>query len=91
LATLTESIARLRAEIVSQRLRRQALRRELARRTMARRDSVSSLRGAFARDLAGARAAWDPPRAVVPAEKTPFLAPQRSSMKMLPKSRKKRR
>ena len=92
MATLTESMARLHAEIVFLRIRRQAFRRELARRTRARRDSVSSLRGAFSRDLAGARAVWSaPPRAVVSVEKTPFQAPPRPSIKTLSKSRKKNR
>ena len=92
MSNLTESMARLHAEIVFQRLSRQAFRRDLVRQTGARRDLVSALRGAFARDLAGARTAWSAPaRAAVSVEKAPFLAPRAPSIKMLPKSRKKHR
>jgi hypothetical protein len=92
LATLTESMARLHAEIVCQRLRRQAFRHELVRRTEARRDWVSGLRGAFARDRAGAQAAWSAPsRAAAPVETAAFVAPPQPLAKTFPKNRKKRR
>jgi len=91
-ATLTESMTRLHSEIVQQGLRRQAFREELARRTKARRESVSGLRAAIARELAGARTAWSAgPRAVAPVEKAPCLAPQRPLTKTFAKNRKKHR
>ena len=93
MATLTESMTRLHAEIVVQRLGRQAFRRELARQTKARREYVSGMCRAVARDLTGARAAWSAPsRAVVPpVEKPPILAPQPTLSKSFSRNRKKRR
>jgi len=68
---LTESMTRLRDEIVLQRRQREAFQKELVGGSKARRDRVSGLRAAFARDLAGARAIWAAPaalRAAVPKE-----------------------
>jgi hypothetical protein len=58
MGVLTESMTRLRDEIVVLRHKRWDLRTELERSTKAAQVRVSGLRTAIARDLAGARRAW---------------------------------
>lgn len=94
MATLTESMTRLQAEIVCQRIRRQSFWQELVRGTKARRDYVAAVRGALARDLAGGRAAWSAPHRAAPQPpivKAPFLAAPSPMSKANSKNRKKRR
>ncbi|HUY13901.1 MAG TPA: hypothetical protein VMX16_09780 [Terriglobia bacterium] len=55
---LTETMTRLRDEIVSSRHARVALRGDLVHQTDERRSQVSALCTAFARDRAGAHRAW---------------------------------
>lgn len=55
---LTETMSRLRDEIVSASRSRQTFRGELVRQTEERRSQVSALCSAFARDRAGAHRAW---------------------------------
>ena len=55
---LTNSMTRLRDEIVSSRHSRLAFRGELVRQTEERRSQVSELCSAFSRDRAGAHSAW---------------------------------
>lgn len=58
MGVLTESMTRLREEILVWRHDRQTLRVELARSTKAAQFRVSALRRAIASDLAGAHRAW---------------------------------
>ena len=58
MGVLTESMTRLRDEIVEWRRNRQTLRTELEQSTKAAQVRVSGLRTAIAGDLAGARRAW---------------------------------
>lgn len=58
MGVLTESMTRLRDEIVSSRHSRVALLGDLVRQTAERSDQVSALCAAFARDRAGAHRAW---------------------------------
>ena len=58
MGVLTESMTRLRDEIVVWRHNRQTLRTELEQSTKAAQVRVSGLRTAIASDLAGARRAW---------------------------------
>lgn len=58
MGVLTETMTRLRDEIVSSRHVRAALRGDLARRTDERRAEVLALRSRFMRDRAGASHAW---------------------------------
>lgn len=62
-SVLTDSAVHLRNEIVAWRCARAAFRNELERATKARQLQVSSLLGAFACDLEGARRAWSGPAA----------------------------
>jgi len=55
---LTETMTRLRDEIVSWHQARVVLRGDLVRQTDERRAQVSALRAGFMRDRAGARRAW---------------------------------
>ena len=61
MGVFTESAVHLRDEIVAGRRVRGAFRNELERATRARQLQVSSLLGAFACDLEGARRAWSGP------------------------------
>jgi len=63
MGVLTESVARLRDEILALRHNRQSLRSDLARSTQALRERVAAMRQAAASDLAGARRAWCGPDA----------------------------
>jgi hypothetical protein len=58
MGALTESMTRLRDEILVLRHNRQTFRTELERSTKAAQFRVSALRRAIASDLAGARRAW---------------------------------
>ena len=58
MGVLTETMTRLRDEIVSSRHARAALRGDLSRRTDERRAEVLALRSRFMRDRAGASHAW---------------------------------
>jgi len=60
-SVFTESAVHLRDEIVAWRRARAAFRNDLERATKARQLQVSSLLGAFACDLEGARRAWSGP------------------------------
>ena len=58
MGVLTESMTRLRDEILDLRNNRQTFRAELEQSTKAAQFRVSALRKAFASDLAGAHGAW---------------------------------
>ncbi len=94
MSVLTESMARLRAEILAARHGREVFRQELAQATRARQIRVFDFRSAFAQDLAGARRAWQeraltgPPPAQGPA---PLPLPTASSAVTGPKNKRKRR
>lgn len=70
-SVFTESTVHLRDEIVAWRRARAALRNELERATKARQLQVSSLLGAFACDLEGARRAWSGPAPARPRAAEP--------------------
>ena len=68
---LTESMTRLRDEILASRHRRQILRSDLAEWAQANRNRVSALRLLLARDRAGARRAWCGSDTSGPTQKKP--------------------
>jgi hypothetical protein len=90
---LTETVTRLRDEIVSSRHARVALLGDLVRQTNERRSRVSALCAGFARDRAGAHGAWfgrTPATPIVsaPAARPP-VEPSRPSQKQPFKGHKK--
>ena len=68
---LTDGVARLVAEIQTARREREWSMRHLAQAMVAMRSEVARLRGTFAADLAGARAAWSGSTVHIPADDTP--------------------
>ena len=58
MGVLTQTMTKLRNEIVSAKHARQASQEEREQQTSDRRSEVSTLRTGFARDRAGARRAW---------------------------------
>jgi hypothetical protein len=71
MGVLTESMTRLRDEIVALRHDRQTLRMELERSTKAAQFHVSALRRTIASDLAGAHRAWTGASRVTPQPPSP--------------------